>query len=160
MVRVGQKKTALLIALVLIGVVLVSSGSLRTTQVTAREAVPPLPHEFYGNVTVNAQPAQAGVVVEARGERVSTGVAGNPMTTTEVGRYGGPAPYDLRLIVQGEDIRSGDAIEFYVDGTRAECYDPVAGVWVDVYPFKSGVSTALDLWAAGAYQVYLPFVKR
>jgi len=72
--------------------------------------VPPLPHAFYGGLTVNNSPAPTGTQVEARGEGVLTG-SENPIVTTEVGSYGSTA----RLIVQG-DILDGATLTFYVNG--------------------------------------------
>jgi len=50
--------------------------------------IPPLPHFFYGSVTVNGDPARVGTTVEARGTGVATGVDGNPVTVTTAGIYG------------------------------------------------------------------------
>ena len=107
-------------------------------------AQPPLPHAFYGTVEINGEPAPVGTVVEARGEGVLTGIEGNPITVTEAGKYGGPGGLDPKLVVQG-DVENGTPIEFYVNGVRAECYDPAAGEWVDTYPFESGAVTELNL---------------
>ncbi len=76
--------------------------------------IPALPHAFYGNVTINGSPAPVGTSVEARGEGVATGVAGNPTTTTAHGVYGTSNPLESRLIVQG-DIDEGTTITFYVN---------------------------------------------
>jgi len=77
--------------------------------------VPPLPHAFYGSVTINNSPAPVGTQVEARGEGVRTGIAGNPIVTTEVGKYGSADPLGPKLVVQG-NIASGATITFYVNG--------------------------------------------
>jgi len=79
------------------------------------DGVPPLPHAFYGDVTINGSPAPIGTTVEARGSGVLTGIEGNPITTTERGKYGSPNPLEPRLIVQG-DIQDGAALTFYVNG--------------------------------------------
>jgi len=76
---------------------------------------PSLPHAFYGNVTINGSPASAGTEVEARGTGVTTGITGNPITTSAVGEYGGPGALDQKLIVQG-DIEDEATITFYVNG--------------------------------------------
>jgi len=80
------------------------------------DGVPPLPHAFYGNVTINGSPAPAGTRVEARGTGVMTGVADNPTTTSQTGVYGTSNPFEHRLLVQG-NIDEGATIEFYVNGT-------------------------------------------
>ncbi len=76
----------------------------------------PLPHAFYGNVTINGSPAPAGTTVEARGTSVMTGVADNPTTTTQTGVYGTANPFEHRLLVQG-NIDEGATITFYVNNT-------------------------------------------
>jgi len=81
--------------------------------------IPPLPHAFYGDVTINNSPAPAGTTVEARGEDVRTEIEGNPITTTELGKYGSSNPLEQRLIVQG-DILEGAIITFYVNGVSTE----------------------------------------
>ena len=48
-----------------------------------------------------------------------TGMEGNPVTVTEVGRYGRPGGFDPKLVVQGS-IEDGTPIELYVNGVRAE----------------------------------------
>jgi hypothetical protein len=108
-------------------------------------AQPPIPHAFFGALTINGEPAPAGTTVEARGEGVLTDVPGNPITTQQAGQYGGSGAFDQQLEVQGEDLGGGDPISFYVNGVRAEAYDPEAGAWVDTYPFQAGGTTELDL---------------
>ncbi len=112
--------------------------------VTPSWAQPPMPHAFYGSVTINGTPAANGTVVEARGEGVLTGIEGNPITVTEAGKYGGPDGSDP-LVVQG-DITDGTSLTFYVNNVTAQCYDVQAGgEWLDSYPFKSGNVTILNL---------------
>jgi len=80
------------------------------------DGVPPMPHAFYGNVTINGNPAPTGTRVEARGTGVITGVADNPTTTTQTGVYGTSNPFEHRLLVQG-NIEEGATITFYVNNT-------------------------------------------
>jgi len=63
--------------------------------------LPPLPHAFYGDVTINNSLAPPGTRVEARGEGVEPGTY-NPITTTETGKYGSADPLGAKLIVQGD----------------------------------------------------------
>jgi len=129
--------TALLICLIAIPVLAIP--------VTPCWAQPVLPHAFYGSVTINGTPAANGTVVEARGTGVLTGIAGNPITVTEAGKYGGPGGLDPKLVVQG-DITDGTSLTFYVNNVIAQCYDVQAGgEWLDSYPFKSGNITILNL---------------
>ena len=99
--------------------------------------IPPLPHAFYGNVAINGSPAPIGTTVEARGEGVLTGIEGNPITTTQSGKYGSTASPELDLIVQG-DITSGAIITFYVKGHLATT-DPATVEW------HSGETTEVNL---------------
>ncbi|MCL0037060.1 Ig-like domain-containing protein [Dehalococcoidia bacterium] len=97
-------------------------------------SVPPLPHTFWGYLTINGEPAPVGTTVEARVQGGLVGIPGNPLITTQVGKYGGPGPFDPKLIVQG-DIETGAIIEFYVNGFRAD----------QTYEFTPGGITRLDL---------------
>lgn len=79
------------------------------------QAVPALPHAFYGKVTVNGSPAPVGTKVEARGEGVLTGVNNNPIVTAVAGSYGSSNPLEPKLIVQG-NLADGTILTFYVNG--------------------------------------------
>ena len=120
----------------------------------------PLPHEFYGAVKINGLSAPAGTTVEARGENVAVGVEGNPITTKEIGQYGGPGAFDGKLIVQGQDLETGDPIEFYVDGTQAQVKTEET-VWSDTFAFEPDGLTELDLRVgASGSRTFLPLVTR
>ncbi|MCL0077353.1 Ig-like domain-containing protein [Dehalococcoidia bacterium] len=97
-------------------------------------SVPPLPHTLWGYLTINGEPAPVGTTVEARVQGGLVGIEGNPLITTQVGKYGGPGAFDPKLIVQG-DIETGAIIEFYVNGFRAD----------QTYEFTPGGITRLDL---------------
>jgi len=104
---------------------------------------PPLPHAFYGAVEINGNPAPIGTEVEARGEGVITGIEGNPIVTTEVGRYGsGADPLGQKLIVQG-DIVEGTTLRFYVNDVVAD----------QTAEWHSGEVTELDLTVTTAAAV-------
>jgi hypothetical protein len=120
------------------------------TAVVSQAQMPMLPHAFYGSVTVEGQPASAGTQVEARGEGVTVGVVGNPLTTTVAGFYGGAQAFDAKLVAQGA-MQEGAAITFYVNGLLAECAVP-GGAWQGSYPFASGGITELNLRASGGSQ--------
>lgn len=104
---------------------------------------PPPPHAFFGEVTVDGQAAPVGTVIESRGEGIRVDIPGNPITTTVAGRYGGPFIQELKLIVQGQ-ATDGLALEFYVNGRRAECAVP-GGSWQPTFPYQAGAVTALNL---------------
>ena len=99
--------------------------------------IPPLPHAFYGTVKINNSLAPVGTQVKAMGENVRAGIEGNPIETTEVGKYGDAGPLEPKLIVQG-NILPGATITFYVTNPNGTA---IAGT----YPFDSGETTPLDL---------------
>jgi hypothetical protein len=103
------------------------------------DGVPALPLAFYGCLTINGYPAPAGMVVEARGTGVRTGIEGNPLTTTDSGIYGSFNGLGEKLLVQG-NIDEGAILHFYINGQEAD----QTAVW------KSGMVTRLDLNLTGA----------
>lgn len=98
---------------------------------------PPLPHAFYGTVQINGREAPIGTKVEATGEGVLTGIAGNPIVTTKLGRYGSADPLGGKLVVQGNIVK-GATITFYVN-------DVCAG---QTATWHSGEVTQLNLTAS------------
>jgi len=96
-------------------------------------AVPLLPAEFRGSVTIDGSPAPAGTVITARINGHDCG----SLTLTTAGVYGGDATFDKRLLVCGGDDDVGKTIAFFVDGARA------TGTTV----YTPGTSTRLDLAA-------------
>jgi len=102
----------------------------------ASESTPQLPHAFYGTVAMGSALAPVGTSVEARGEGVETGIAGNPIIISEAGKYGGPGALDAKLVVQG-DIADGTLITFFVSGNVAN----------QTAEWHSGAITQLDLTA-------------
>ena len=102
--------------------------------VLAQQGPPPLPHAFYGTVQINGQAAPAGTQVEARGQNVRTGIAGNPITTVQAGKYGGPTLDEGKLVVQG-NIADGTTISFYINNVPAG----------QTFAFLSGQRTELAL---------------
>lgn len=135
--------------------ILVLVASFAATAAYADEPPPP-PQAYYGTVLVYGRPAPVGAQVEARGEGVVIGNESNPLVVTVAGHFGGPEWADGKLLVQGS-IPEGAAIEFYVDGVKAECAVP-GGTWVSSHPFTSGVVTELNLRVG--YYAYLPSLMR
>ena len=78
-------------------------------------AVPLLPAEFSGTVTINRSPAPAGTIITARIRDRDCG----SLTLDTAGVYGGTDLFDRRLIVSGEDGDAGKEIIFLVGGVRA-----------------------------------------
>jgi hypothetical protein len=101
------------------------------------QAIPVLPHAFYGAVEISGSPAPAGTEVEVRGEGVQTGADNNPIVTTIKGEYGSPNPLGSKLIVQG-NISDGAVLTFYVNGVQSD----------QTAEWHSGEVTELDITAA------------
>jgi len=99
-----------------------------------------LPHAFYGTLLINGSDAAIGTVVEATGTGVVSGLD-NPITTIEVGKYGGPGGLDPKLVVHQGTIADGAEIEFYVNGYKAVT-DPSPVEW------HSGDISEVDLTAS------------
>lgn len=103
-------------------------------------AVPGIPHQFYGTVTIDGVAAVDGLTVKAKinGETYAS-------TVTSDGKYGWATMFkvdaddpDTTEIIEGGV--AGDTISFYVDGILA----------TPTYTFTNGASTPLNLVATGA----------
>ncbi len=88
-----------------------------TTGVSATEtAPPPLPHDFWGSVTIDGSPAPAGTVITARIGDTAYG----SIETTKIGGYGSSSRHDGdRLVVSATEELSGETITFLVNGRTA-----------------------------------------
>jgi hypothetical protein len=109
----------------------------------AATQAPALPHAFYGDIEIAGAAAPVETQVEARGVGVVSNISGNPLMTTEIGKYGGPSAFAPKLLVQGT-VAAGAPIEFYVNGVRAEC-SVEGGAWQASVPFASGTITQVNL---------------
>ncbi|QYZ80131.1 hypothetical protein E2N92_12185 [Methanofollis formosanus] len=102
-------------------------------------AVPLLPMEVSGTVTLDGKPAPAGTVIAAAiGERTC-----GSFTLAEAGTFGGAGLFDTRLVVAGEEGDADKTIVFSVDGKKAEetaVYTPGAALALDL-TVKSGSSS-------------------
>jgi len=98
-------------------------------------AIIQLPHAFYGNITIDGEPAPIGTKIEARGQGVKTGISGNPILTSEVGKYGSESALGVKLIVQGKDIEGNPTIYFYINDNAAD----------QTFTWQSEEITRLDL---------------
>ena len=92
---------------------------------------PQPPAAYYGSVTVGGEQAPAGVTIQAL---VDGEVVGD-LTVSEEGSYGGPDPFDDRLVVDCDC--SGDTVEFRLEETGE-----VAGTTV---VWESGTVRQVDL---------------
>ena len=81
----------------------------------AASAIPLLPAEFSGTVTIDGSPAPIGTVITARIDDRDCG----SLTLTAAGTFGGTGTFDKRLLVNGEDTDAQKTITFFVDGIPA-----------------------------------------
>jgi hypothetical protein len=103
-------------------------------------AVPPAPHQFYGNVFVGGvAPTTGTVIAKINGIQYATG------TIDSLGRYGYSTPL-FRVPADNPDTADkeggvlGDTVQFFVGGTQA----------YQTCLFQSGSSTNLDLTVPGS----------
>ncbi len=94
-------------------------------------AVPLLPAEFWGSVTIDGAPAPAGTVIIARIDGRDCG----SLTLDVAGVYGGDAIFDKRLLVSGEADDKEREITFFVNDVKA----------VETAIYTPGTSKRLDL---------------
>ena len=108
-------------------------------------AVPLLPAEFWGTVSIGESPAPAGTVVTARIDDRDCG----SLTLTAPGVYGGEALFDERLIVNGEEDDDGKAIVFLVNGMPAgtAAYAPGTSTHLDLAVASTGAAFSADVTA-------------
>ena len=98
-------------------------------------ALPQMPHQFYGDVTIDGVAATDGISIEAKIDGVvyASGV-------TDAGKYGYSTPL-FKVLADDPDVVgieggvAGDTVSFYVDGILA----------TPTYTFAYGISTSLDL---------------
>lgn len=81
-----------------------------TVLVTGVYAIPPLPYEFYGTAIVNGTPVESGTVIIAK---INGTEVGN-ISIIKTGLYGGPATFDRRLVVNGDEKQIGEYITFWI----------------------------------------------
>jgi hypothetical protein len=82
--------------------------------------------------------------VKATGTGVQEDIDFNPIISTEVGQYGGPAWNDPKLLVQGE-IDDGEVLEFYVSRDGVKWYQ--AETVPETVEWHSGDIDRVDLTA-------------
>ena len=119
--------------------------------IASADDIPLKPHEFYGTVTINGAPAPVGTSIIAK----MWGTSHGTFTTVSSGTYGGPGPFDSRLMVQVGTREYNDCcvacgcslqVEFYINGVKAQVYDVTAGSgWSGSYTFQPETSTRLNL---------------
>jgi len=95
-------------------------------------AVPPLPCEFSGSITIGELPAPAGTKIKAC---INDELRGS-IKTSVPGKYGGEGVFDSRLKVEGRDTDTTKTIVFSVGGTEVS----------DRAEFIQGKSLIFDLY--------------
>ena len=101
-------------------------------------AVPPLPAEFYGKVTVNGADAASGTALIAK---INDQIRGK-LVISNPGQYGGNGIFDDKLVVAAteEDVKSADStISFYIGDEKAD----------QTVPFEPGTAKELDISVGG-----------
>ena len=104
---------------------------------------PSVPAAYYGNVTIDGEPAPEGTTIEA----VVDGEVRGSISINESGQYGGPDSLDPKLSVQAPDDSSNDTVRFFVnndniDRTEVTTTDPETIEW------DSGDNRRIDLQAS------------
>ncbi|GAI68997.1 unnamed protein product [marine sediment metagenome] len=114
-------------------------------------AVPPMPHQFWGTVTIGTGLAPEGTIVSAQ-----IGETEYASTTVDAEhRYGYRTDYGGTgtFMVPADDLNepgkdggvAGDTVEFYVDGVKAALYDVDTGESLEGYTFEIWGTTKLNL---------------
>ena len=75
---------------------------------------PSVPASYYGDVTVNGDPAASGTEITA----IVNGEPHGSIEVSDEGSYGGSGALDEKLVVEGSE--SGDTVSFEVRGVEAE----------------------------------------
>jgi hypothetical protein len=101
---------------------------------------------FYGNVTIDGEPAPEYTVIQASGPGVRSNITGNPVATQTDGSYGSANATAQKLVVKG-CIEDGAPLAFSVDGVPAEVSEinTSGGPWQSTHPFRAGGVTNLNL---------------
>jgi len=113
---------------------------------TAASAVPPLPAEFFGSVSVGGVPAAAGTTLVAK---INDQVRGQAVITTP-GQYGGSGIFDNKLViaVTEDDLKSGTpTITFFIGDVKAD----------QSVQYQQGSAGRLDLTSGGVCNIVAEF---
>ena len=132
-----------IVAAILVVVGTLPGGAAIATAQTTPEP-PSIPAEYYGDVTIDGEPAPEGTTIEAE---VNGSVVGS-ITIDQPGQYGGPEALDETLTVGANgSVENGSEIQFFVnndeiDRTEVTNTDPETVEW------SSGDNRRVDLSAA------------
>ena len=103
-------------------------------------AVPPLPAEYYGKVSVDGTPAASGTALIAK---INDQIRGK-LVISSAGQYGGTGIFDDKLVVAAteDDVKSANpTISFYIGEQKAD----------QSVSFEPGVAKELDLSVGGVF---------
>ncbi|QWC19792.1 PGF-pre-PGF domain-containing protein [Halorubrum sp. 2020YC2] len=100
---------------VAIASLLVLSAVAGAPAAVAQDGPPPTPAAYFGDVTIDGEPAPEGVEVTA----YVGGEQRGSLTTTQSGAYGGSSAFDQKLVVEGTSDDAGATVEFRVNGEVA-----------------------------------------
>lgn len=119
--------------------------ALATASFGLVNAIPSMPHKFYGSVTIDGLPAPDGIFVDAYIDGVMY-----EWTTTSDGSFG----WDGEFQVPGDDSDTPSYLEGGVDGDYIDFY--VDDIYATSYVFVSGSITYIDLEiSTDAYEIQL-----
>ncbi|MDD1707551.1 MAG: Ig-like domain-containing protein, partial [Methanoregulaceae archaeon] len=122
-----------------------SNTATITITVLESDGSPQFSHLFYGNVTIDGNPAPENTTILAAGPGVRAYSTQNPVATLSDGSYGSAEIAGQKLLVKG-CIENGTPLSFYVDGVPAEvCDTGTGGLWQSDFPFSAGGMTRLDI---------------
>lgn len=112
---------------------------------TAADQQPALPHVFYGAIIMSDdQPVPANQIVEVHGDGVMTGIAGNPLLSSQ-GGFGAGGATAPKLMAQGI-IAAGTPLTFTVGGEPAQVsLASTPDTWQDSIPYTPGEVTVVTL---------------
>lgn len=127
----GRGSTVLTLGIVLAVLV----GAVGAVGPVAGAPTPP-PAAYYGSLTVDGDPAPAGLTVTAEIDGEQRG----SLTTGDTGRYGGPGAFDPKLTVDGTDDDEGATVHFFVEGQPAGTATWRSGDVLEVTLSATGVS--------------------
>ncbi len=105
--------------------------SLGTALAGTVSAVPPLPAEYSGTVTINGDPAPAGTVIVA----LIGGEERGRLVTVEEGTFGGESSFAVRLVVEAAETDEAPDVAFLVNGAPS----------AESVPFVPGSVRTIDL---------------
>ena len=132
-----------LVALLVCAVAIGAIAAPALAQDNQNDGPPPLPAAYHGDLEINGDPADAGVVVEAE---IDGEVRGSS-TVGENGSYGGPDAEDQKLEVDGTDADAGENVTFYVEGEDFDrtAVDSANVTWEPETVSQVDLSAAVDI---------------